>query len=215
MGFKLHIQNFQSIEDAVIEFDGFTVVVGPTNLGKSAVVRAFYAWAFNELHPNFIRRGAKDCTLTGEWETPVNGVKRIEFKKQVTPSGTATVNKYTVYMADGTVKDYPKIGTDTPDELKEMRFEPLVNEREERFYLNVQKQLEPLFLISPSTTPTTLTSFLNQIFDIAAYERALADINSDIIKIDRDYNALEICKNRAIGESRQIVLNTVRDIIKL
>lgn len=40
MSIKLYIKAFQSIEEAELEIDGFTVVTGPNNEGKSALVRA-------------------------------------------------------------------------------------------------------------------------------------------------------------------------------
>lgn len=182
---RFRIENFQSIADQTIDLGGFTAIVGPSNLGKSALIRAFRAWAYNELHLSDIREGTKECRLTGEFltENPYQ-VKTIVFRK------SAKVNLYTVTFVDGTVREYPKIGTDTPDELKKLNFNLLTTERDEIFNLNFQSQLEGLFLVT--NTPTTLTSFLNQIFDIARYERALRRANSDTILQQRAYDDLSL-----------------------
>ena len=39
----LEISNFQSVEKADIQLGGFTVIVGPSNSGKSALLRALRA----------------------------------------------------------------------------------------------------------------------------------------------------------------------------
>lgn len=185
MSFRLIIKNFQSIPYAEIDIHGFTTIVGPSNLGKSALVRALRAWAYNELHPSFIRDGEKVCELTGVWsdDTPHN-IKSITFVK------SSSQNAYTVTFKDGTTKPYPKIGTDVPDELKQLNYELLVTEREDQYNLNFQAQLESLFLVAD--TPTELTSFLNKIFGIAKYESALRSINSDQIKLQREYDDLSL-----------------------
>lgn len=57
---KLRIQNFQAHKDTTIEFDRITTIVGPSDIGKSAVLRALKWVAKNE--PNgtsFVRDGDK------------------------------------------------------------------------------------------------------------------------------------------------------------
>lgn len=46
---KLRIQNFQAHKDTTIEFDRITTIVGPSDTGKSAVLRAFKWVEKNEL----------------------------------------------------------------------------------------------------------------------------------------------------------------------
>ena len=54
---KVKIKNFQSIADTEFEVDGFTVIVGKNNRGKSAIVRAIDSALSNRLGNNFIRWG--------------------------------------------------------------------------------------------------------------------------------------------------------------
>lgn len=37
---KVSIKNFQSVSDIEFEIHGFTCITGPTNIGKSAIIRA-------------------------------------------------------------------------------------------------------------------------------------------------------------------------------
>ena len=55
---KLKLKNFQSWKDQEFKFLPFTVVVGETNSGKSAIVRALEALLYNVPNDNYLRRGA-------------------------------------------------------------------------------------------------------------------------------------------------------------
>lgn len=54
---KVKIKDFQSIANTEFEIDGFTVIVGKNNRGKSAIVRSIDAALSNRLGNNFIRWG--------------------------------------------------------------------------------------------------------------------------------------------------------------
>lgn len=54
---KLEVKNFQSIEEALIDIEGFVVITGPSNRGKSALVRAIGALLFNEAGNESIQNG--------------------------------------------------------------------------------------------------------------------------------------------------------------
>lgn len=184
MTFSLRIQNYQSIVDTEVIFEGFTCITGRSNLGKSALIRAFNSWAYNVIPaPSPVRLGTDFFILTGSFSDPgetVAGIKSIVFTKG------KSVNKYTINYHNGTSKDYPKVGIGTPQELKDLGFSILETEREEEFCLQIQEQMDPLFLVKASET--TLTGVLNKLFGIAPYERALRSINSDIIATNRQFD---------------------------
>lgn len=60
---KVQIKNFQSIEDAEVEIDGFTVITGPNNSGKSAVMRAIRGVFTNAPAGPLVRKGAKNLSV--------------------------------------------------------------------------------------------------------------------------------------------------------
>ena len=60
---KVRIQNFQSIEDAEVEIDGFTVITGPNNSGKSALMRAIRGVFTNAPAGPLVRHGAKHLSV--------------------------------------------------------------------------------------------------------------------------------------------------------
>lgn len=63
MSVELRVRNFQSIRDASITIDRFTVVTGQNNGGKSALVRAFKALGTNARGSDFVRHGESSCLV--------------------------------------------------------------------------------------------------------------------------------------------------------
>jgi len=63
---SLRIRNFQSLADVELELGHLSVIVGATNSGKSAVVRALESLFFNRSGNEFIRSGQNECTIDVE-----------------------------------------------------------------------------------------------------------------------------------------------------
>ena len=113
MSFKIRIRNFQSIEDATLLIDGFTVITGPNNLGKSAVVRALKG-IFTNPAPSFVRHGASHATVE-LWQ----GGAYVRWEK-----GPKT-NAYYLTV-NGVDQTFEKPGAMTPPEvLKAFRVAPI------------------------------------------------------------------------------------------
>lgn len=55
------MKQFQSLESVSVEVEGFTVITGITNVGKSALVRAVGAAVFGMPGDHYIRYGAAQC----------------------------------------------------------------------------------------------------------------------------------------------------------
>ena len=60
---KVTVENFQSIKRAEIDVDGFTVITGPNNSGKTALMRAIRGAFQNAPGSAFIRHGEKECRV--------------------------------------------------------------------------------------------------------------------------------------------------------
>jgi len=60
---RISIKNFQSIGNIEFDINGFTVLVGKNNIGKSAVVRAIMFALTNQQGTDFIRKGTKECEV--------------------------------------------------------------------------------------------------------------------------------------------------------
>lgn len=61
--FKVSVENFQSIANAELTVEGFTVVTGKNNSGKSALLRAVNSVFTNALGSSFVRNGEDYCQV--------------------------------------------------------------------------------------------------------------------------------------------------------
>ena len=52
---RIEVKDYQSLADVDIPFGRFTVIVGPSGNGKSALIRALKALCFNQVGHRFIR----------------------------------------------------------------------------------------------------------------------------------------------------------------
>lgn len=103
MPFRVHVRDFQSIGDAVIEVDGLTVITGPNNSGKTALIRAIYGAFTNARGTSFVRLG-KDSTRV---EVTFSDGRSLVWEKG------AKVNRYEL---DGSPLN--RVGSGAPAETK-------------------------------------------------------------------------------------------------
>jgi exonuclease SbcC len=100
---KLQIQNFQSHSNSEIEFsDGFNLIVGPSNNGKSSILRAFEWLVTNRpLGHEFIRHHTKETTITAS----INNANIIR-KRNKDSSGSYAINNNDPYsMISGNIPE--------------------------------------------------------------------------------------------------------------
>lgn len=183
--YNLKIQNFQSIHRGELPIKDFTVLVGKTNRGKSAILRALRTVLLNEWNSGFVKVGEKEtkvefeiCEKTDYLNSILPGLE-IEKVKVTKPS-----NEYEISLSTGETHKFPKVGKNTPEGMECLNLSGITTEREDVFNLNFQSQLEPLFLIT--STEVELTSFVNKVFDISRFEKALREMKTDDIKIARN-----------------------------
>lgn len=65
---KIRWKNYQSLEDVELEIEGFTVLVGDTNAGKSAMIRGLEDSFTARQGSDFVRTGAKFASVSVEDE---------------------------------------------------------------------------------------------------------------------------------------------------
>ena len=177
----LRIQNFQSVVDQTIELrPGLLTVTGPSNLGKSSVVRAFNSLLFNDSSLSYVRRGAQFYRLTMTFEPgSPEQLERIVFTKG------SQVNEYVLTYADGRSESFPRTGINVPPPVEALGFSKLATDRTS-YNLNVTTQLEPLFLVAHSEVNNT--SLMNAVFGTDRYERGQRDLTADLTRLQSDYN---------------------------
>jgi len=135
---RVEITNFESIEHAVVDIDGFTTVQGGNFHGKSAIMRAINAALTNRQSSGFISWGKTFCEVNIK-----SGDFDLLWHKEES-------NNY--YLING--KKYTKIGRDEPPkEINAAGFGP-VHVGDDRYNLYYSPQFSPLFLVDDQNTKT-------------------------------------------------------------
>lgn len=109
---QLSLTNYQSWSSAQLKVEGLTVVVGPSNLGKSALGRAFKGLVRNDILPDHIKLGTEGVVVSA-----------IIAGQTVTAKRGAKAKDSTVYDVDGA--EFAKLGGDIPQAVKDMAFGPV------------------------------------------------------------------------------------------
>lgn len=143
----VEVRNFQGIEQASICIEGFTALVGRSNIGKSSFVRAMKAALTNELGTSFVRhersscarqKGAKSCKCFASVHIVQGSDFNLLWKKGDAENG---------YVFNG--KSYDKPGQGIPDFLLKAGLAPVKigNDFET---IQVADQFFPIFLLNQS-----------------------------------------------------------------
>jgi hypothetical protein len=105
MKFRLVGKDFQSWKHFDLTVNGFTIIVGSSNRGKSAIVRSLRGILRNQVQDAFIRHGQR----------------AVELKLEVENGSTAvlTRGKTTTYRVNG--EDFAKLNGDVPQPIKDLK----------------------------------------------------------------------------------------------
>jgi len=156
MATKVNIKNYQSIKDVSFEVDGFTVIIGKNNIGKSAIIRALEAPLANQAGKNFIRRGEKKTTVTIERDE-IN----IEWVKGA--SATYTIN-------NGKEKEvFSKLNRGVPQPLIDAGFGKMTV-GDKKVFPFIAPQFDELFLVDKPGS--VVTEVLASLYNIDVLSKA-------------------------------------------
>lgn len=105
MKFRLVGKDFQSWKTFDLKVNGFTIIVGSSNRGKTAIVRSLRGILRNQVQDAFIRHGQK----------------AVELKLEVEggPTAVLTRGKTLTYKVNG--EDFAKLNGDVPQLIKDMK----------------------------------------------------------------------------------------------
>jgi DNA repair ATPase RecN len=106
----IRVKNFQSLQDINLELGRFTVIVGPSSSGKSAITRAIKAVASNSLDSDNITQGTKHSAIS---VTTDLGTVTIERN-----SGDSSA--YKVTKVGSKESSYSKLNRQVPAEITEI-----------------------------------------------------------------------------------------------
>ena len=110
---KLILRDFMAHSHTELEFGpGMTVLTGPNNSGKSAIVEALRCVATNPAPYNFIRHGAKEARVVVELDSG----HKVEWLRR-----KAYAMYYLHAPGEEEPREYAKFGRTPPEEILETR----------------------------------------------------------------------------------------------
>lgn len=138
---RITLKDFMSHKNTVIDLDdGVTVLTGPNNIGKSAVVEAIRCVAENPASQELIRHGASKAVVSIE----------LDSGEIITWERTPGYSRYKIFK-DGREEIYAKIGNSVPEDvLKLLRISPVVTGDDEEINVHIAPQKDPIFIPSGS-----------------------------------------------------------------
>jgi exonuclease SbcC len=177
----VELKNFQSHLDSRLEFDAdFNVITGPSDQGKSAIVRALRWVLYNEpLGDEFIKAGHKECQVRLELD---NGFKIIRRR-------TPSKNGYIIVDPDGEQQVFERIGREVPPEITNLHQMPKVElDTDYETTLNVDYQLDGPFLLTESGS--NRAKALGRMLDVHLIDAASRSTNTEISRIKQQEKEL-------------------------
>ena len=165
------LENFQSHKHCVIDFnEGLNVIVGPSDSGKSAIIRGIKWALYNEPSGDyFIREGERECSVTLQFSDNTK-VKRIRGKSK---------NIYILIKNDGEEIKFEGFGTSVPQEIiDEIQIKKIPLDSNDSTYINLGEQLEGPFLLSEKTS--TRASAIGRLIGVNIVDDALKEALRDL-----------------------------------
>ena len=209
---RVKIENYQAIKNADLFFDvGLTAIVGPTNSGKSSLIRAIKGAINNQTGTGFINYNADESVVSIE----DNG-NTIVWTKPRKGSATYTLNG----------REISKVGRTQNEEVANLLNMSEVEVNTQKIRLNFWEQMEKAFLMDK--TPNQLFEFISQSKEqelMQSYQQTeqtkLTEIEKQIkvneTKLDVYKQEIQKLDNRATELVRfnAIDINQIQSLIKL
>ena len=168
------LENFQSHKYTSINFDeGLNVILGPSDSGKSAIIRGIKWALYNEPSGDYyIREGETEAAVTLIFSDNTK-VKRIRTKSK---------NSYILYKKNGEEIKFEGFGISVPEEIvEEIGIKKIRLDSDESNAINLGEQLEGPFLLSEKTS--TRAGAIGRLIGVNVIDDALKEALRDIRNI--------------------------------
>lgn len=174
---SVSIQNFEAHEDTTIHFtDGMNSIVGLSNSGKSAIIRALMVVVDNEWSKEMVRTGYEFCRVKVETERGWVEAERGE-----------KVNRWRCKEGDNEIQLFQKVGTSVP----ELATKILGMGKRERGngiseLPNFQTQLEKHYMLAEvgdkKATSNMIAVMMDNAIGLGGMEDLIKDFSADLLK---------------------------------
>lgn len=171
---KVSIKNYQILKQIALEFKpGFTALIGPSNNGKSSVLKAIKAAAYTEPGTTPIRHGT-DSYIVGIQ----NNNHVVMYQKK---------EGNTKYVVDG--EKYSKFGFNTPEEVSNALNIKELQVNGNKIQLNFWDQMEKPFLLDK--TAGEMFKFIADSGDNDQLSSVLKSMVSDRQELNREADTIQ------------------------
>lgn len=179
---KLILENFQSHKYSELVFnEGMNVIIGPSDSGKSAIIRALKWVLYNEPAGDyFIRENENQCSVT------IHTNDGFILKRYRTRSK----NGYSLTYPNGEELIFEGIGSSVPDEIIDtIGIRKIQLDSDESASINIGEQLEGPFLLSEKTS--TRANAIGRLVGVNILDDAIKETVKDIKNINSRKKNLE------------------------
>lgn len=178
---SIEIENFQSHKYSRLDFsENLNVIVGPSDNGKSAIIRALKWVLFNEPKgSDFIRYGENYCRVT----------ITLSDETKIVRERTKTKNLYKL-VKDNNETVFEGFGNEIPIDIIDAHQINKVNiDKENNICLNISEQLEGPFLLNQ---PNSLKSkAIGKIIGLHIIDDAVKELSRDIVNIQNSKKMIQ------------------------
>jgi DNA repair exonuclease SbcCD ATPase subunit len=135
---NVSVRNYQSLVSTDVEFGTLTVIVGPNDLGKSALFRAIKGAAEAQSGTDFITYGKTTCTVA----ITVDDDTKVVWQKG------ESVNRYFIQHPGQEPVTYDRVGREVPPDVDAvLQLSSVEFDKDLKLNLNFAEQDDPPFLI--------------------------------------------------------------------
>ena len=189
----IEIVNFQSHANTKLKFDeGVNVIIGPSDSGKTAVIRAMKWIFFNEPSgTDIIKKGEDSAKVTLKLNT---GFKIIRGRSK-------SKNYYEIISPENETQRFEGFGLNVPKEIIDLTGINKIDLGNMKKSLNIAEQLESPFLITES--PSIKANALGKLAGVDIIDKALGNLSKDIYEINSDRKSIE----KEIKDQKDILKN--------
>jgi DNA repair protein SbcC/Rad50 len=160
---SIRCKNFQSLQDVQLDLGKFTVIVGESSSGKSALIRALKAVSSNQLNSDYITRGTKHSYVAVKTESATVTIKR----------DLGGSSAYQVAKAGSQESSYTKLNRQVPAEVTEIL--GITPSTIDEGSINFAGQFDPPYLLKDSGN--TVAKTLGELTKVSTIFAAVKEAN--------------------------------------
>ena len=225
---QVKLINFQDHKETTVDFtEGVNLIVGSSDAGKSAILRAVNFVFQNDLRGNsFIRVGTTECSVTIVFSDGV----------EITRVKSTDVNNYILKDENEELHVFSKVASTVPEQIQKYLGNPPLDDKKRP--IAYADQMANLFLVdlNSSDLPRTLSELTGiqhlqtaaetlgknaRSFDRSIKERndKIKKLNDDLVQyqyVDKDYESISTIQSELNNLSNTLEnINKARNFIKI